>query len=370
MAETESPGIRAARVGTCACRPRLAHRVYRHLRRLGEPSAAQHGQLDEDEQARCSPTRSSAIRSPTSSSTSCTRTSMSQAELQAALPPRLQPLAGPAAGALRNLADNASKQMLARPPRATGVGGRQPRGAQDVPESGRGRRPGRLHPGRPRRHAGRAHALLVCRSPIASGSAGASWPRPSRRTRGQIHVPQVGPARGGAGHRAAAQAPGHRTGGRALAGAVRDRARDRAPGWRRQIAPRLYGIGLVVAGVTSLVVFHQWPGTRSSTRSPRPAPRNRRSQNALWTIITPAAAPGDRRAPIGYGVLPVPRRVGRRAHAAGGGHPAGARALPATDPADRLRGPRDRPRDRDPGGGRPRPRDAEPGTGAGSPSWC
>ena len=38
-----------------------------------------------------------------------------EAELQQALPPRLQPLAGPAAGALRDLAERTTKQALARP---------------------------------------------------------------------------------------------------------------------------------------------------------------------------------------------------------------------------------------------------------------
>ena len=38
-----------------------------------------------------------------------------EGEIQAALPPRAQPLAGPAAGALRSFAERAAQEMLARP---------------------------------------------------------------------------------------------------------------------------------------------------------------------------------------------------------------------------------------------------------------
>src|SRR5829696_9437617 len=38
-----------------------------------------------------------------------------QAEIREALPPRAQPLAGPAAGALRNFAERAAKEILSRP---------------------------------------------------------------------------------------------------------------------------------------------------------------------------------------------------------------------------------------------------------------
>ena len=44
------------------------------------------------------------------------------AELRDALPERLQPLAGPAAGGLRELAERASKEALSRPRVAAGVG--------------------------------------------------------------------------------------------------------------------------------------------------------------------------------------------------------------------------------------------------------
>jgi hypothetical protein len=38
-----------------------------------------------------------------------------EGELRSALPPRVQPLAGPAAGALRNFADKGTREVLARP---------------------------------------------------------------------------------------------------------------------------------------------------------------------------------------------------------------------------------------------------------------
>ena len=64
-----------------------------------------------------------------------------ESEIRAALPPRAQPLAGPAAGALRSFAERAAQggaRPTARPAR---LGGRQPQNAQAADPGARGRGP-------------------------------------------------------------------------------------------------------------------------------------------------------------------------------------------------------------------------------------
>ena len=61
-------------------------------------------------------------------------------ELAGALPPRLKPLAGPASGGLRQLADRVALQMLERAQGPAPVGGRQPAGPRRAREHRRGRR--------------------------------------------------------------------------------------------------------------------------------------------------------------------------------------------------------------------------------------
>ena len=216
-----------------------------------------------------------------------------QAELQAALPPRLQPLAGPAAGALRNLADNASRQMLARP-RAQQAWEDANRAAHEtflkVVDGG-----GPVVSTQGGVVTLNARTLLVQISDrVGVGGRVVSKIPPNA---GQITVLK-------SDQLAAAQdvvrllkplAIGLVVGSLALFGI----ALAIAPGWRRQIA-RLYGLGLVVAGIAALVATKlagdEVVNSFASTAALEPAVQN------AWTIITPLLHEATV-ALIGYGVL-------------------------------------------------------------------
>jgi hypothetical protein len=216
-----------------------------------------------------------------------------QAELQAALPPRLQPLAGPAAGALRNLADNAARQMLARP-RAQQAWEDANRAAHEtflkVVEGG-----GPIVSTEGGVVTLNARTLLVqIADRVGVGGRVVAKIPPNA---GQITVLR-------SDQLAAAQdivrllkplAIGLVVGSLALFGI----ALAIAPGWRRQIA-RLYGLGLVVAGVAALVATRfagdEVVNSLATTAALEPAVQN------AWTIITPLLHEATV-ALIGYGVL-------------------------------------------------------------------
>ena len=216
-----------------------------------------------------------------------------EAELRAALPPRLQPLAGPAAGGLRNLAERGANEVLSRPR------------AQQAWEN-----------------ANRAAQITLLRV-LRGGGDIASTENGTVTLDLRTLVQQVAD-RVGVGGRVASKLPESAAQVTVLRSNQLKTAQDVtqslrplaialvvlslalfgvallvAPGWRRQVV-RFYGVGLVVAGGAILVVMSQagdaMVNSLASTAASEPAVRR------VWTIATPLLHEAAV-ATIGYGVV-------------------------------------------------------------------
>jgi hypothetical protein len=216
-----------------------------------------------------------------------------EAELRSALPPRLQPLAGPAAGGLRNLAERAANEVLARPR------------AQQAWEN-----------------ANRAAQITLLR--ILNGEGNLASTENGTVTLDLRALVQQVADRVGVGGRVASKLPESAAQVTVLRSdqlktaqniaqslkplaillvvlslAVFGVALLVAPGWRRPVV-RSYGVGLVVAGGAILVVMSQagdaMVSSLASTAASEPAVRR------AWEIATPLLREAAV-ATIGYGIV-------------------------------------------------------------------
>jgi hypothetical protein len=216
-----------------------------------------------------------------------------EAELRAALPPRLQPLAGPAAGGLRNFAERGANEVLARPR------------AQQAWEN-----------------ANRAAQVELLRV-LRGGGRNVSTENGTVTIDLRSLVQQVAD-RVGVGGRVAAALPESAARITVLQSNQLKLAQDVAqglkplaialvvlslalfgaallvaPGWRRQAA-RAYGVGLVVAGGAVLVAMSlagdSIVGSLGTTAASEPAVRR------VWEISTPLLHEAAV-ATIGYGIV-------------------------------------------------------------------
>ena len=129
-----------------------------------------------------------------------------KATIEEALPPRADPLAGPAAGALRDPAEQAVDELLQRPRPQAALGAAQPTGPHPLHPGARGRgRRGLDAERRPRP----GHEVAADRDPGAGRHRGPRRGGASRRRRPADHR-RVGPARVRAGPAPVAEDPGDR----------------------------------------------------------------------------------------------------------------------------------------------------------------
>ena len=219
-----------------------------------------------------------------------------EAELQQALPPRLQPLAGPAAGALRDLAERTTKQALARP-RAQQLWADANRAAH-APAHGRAR--GRRHDGVDGGRRRGARTCAACWGRSRSGWASAA----GSRTRSPQNAAQITLLRSD-------ELDTAQTGLKVLKGLpivlvglsllLFGAALLLAPDRRRR-SLLIYGLGLIGAGLAALLVRSSGggylSGSLASTASVEP------SIEAAWDIFTPLLKEAAT-ATIFYGVVAV-----------------------------------------------------------------
>ena len=308
--------------------PREPARVRRAARAVGQPAGAQHRQLDEDEQRAARRSGHPRPGRASSSSTSCTRTSTSPTEIRDALPDRFKPLAGPAAGGLRNLAERAANDILARP-RAQQAWEAANRAAQRQLLT-------MLDGGNATLSTENGVVVLDLKAPAHA----ARRPRRHRRApgqraarrRGTAHDPALEPAQGGA-DRVEGRARAADRARRPVARPLRDRAPDRArPAAqdRARLRRRADRRGLGRARRRRPRAAPSSSSSLAGTAAAEPVVRH------VWTIATPLLHQASVAA-IGYGVVMVvgawlagPTPPGHRG-------PPCAGALPARA-ADRLRG--------------------------------
>ena len=168
----------------------VAARLRRDLRRVGEPAGAQHRQLDADEHASCSRPRDPRPIARVPRRRAVLERRRHGADPRGAAAARSEPLAGPAAAALRPLAE----RVVERAPRA-------PRAQQAWEDANRRAHNAAAGPRRRQRRSSPRPAEWSCSTSSAArgaaervGLGGAPAPR-CRRTRGQMTVAALGPAR-------------------------------------------------------------------------------------------------------------------------------------------------------------------------------
>ena len=183
-------------------------------------------------------------------------------ESRARLPPRLQPLAGPAASALRNVAERATSSALDRPARAEGVGGGQPAHRAAVHQHRRGQLDGGHDLGR----RGRPRpARLVLDIVQRLGLPAAIAEQDPARDAGKIKIMSRQPGPTVQTRHGAAQPRGGPAGARARAAGARRLPRP------RPAAPTLMERRARCSSCAGLLVLSpaRSPATRSSTASRR-----------------------------------------------------------------------------------------------------
>lgn len=217
------------------------------------------------------------------------------AELSAALPERLQPLAGPAAGGLRDLAERASKEALSRP-----------RAQQAWADANRNAQLGLLkvlEGGGPAVSTENGDVVLDLHVLLAQMQerVGIGGRLQDRLPASAAQITIMESDRLEAAQRGLKIIRGLPIVLVALSLALFALALALAPGWRRE-ALRAYGIGFVLAGALALIVQDQ--AGQALVEALTQAPADEPAAIAAWTISTTLLVEAAWAA-IGYGVFMV-----------------------------------------------------------------